>query len=144
MNPPTSSRIEDWSVGGYALLATACLLLSAGALGIDAPYVGIFVAFWLVGLCAVAAVGLSIIIVAINANRARRGTVPDVVAVAFAVLVPAALGTAIYVVLADHSPAAFLALGLVALVVAPLGLVYRVLGERIRDRWRRRAVESVE
>lgn len=119
--------VEELAVGGYALVATTAGLLSALALGIDAPYVGVFVVFWLGVVCVVGALLTAGVVLVANGRRGLAGSRVDRPSVALAAIVPTAFVGAAYSVLAD-SVESFLAAIAVGLVIAPIGLLLRVFG----------------
>lgn len=139
MDGPPHRRLEELSVGLYAPVAVLSGLVVVAVLQIDAPFVGAFVAFWLVALCLFGAVATALVVLSVNARRAATGAGYDRRAVGFAVAIPAALVVAVAVLFAGLSvrvtETVLLGAGVVALLVAPAGLVVTVFGERLRRRW---------
>lgn len=139
MDRPARRRLEEFSVGLYVPVAVLSGLTTLAVLQIDTPFVGVFVAFWLVGLCLFAAVAAALVVLGVNAHRAITGAAYDRWAVAFAATIPASLAVALGVLFAGQSPrvteTVLLATGVVALLVAPAGLVVAIFGARLRRRW---------
>ena len=140
MDAPPDRRLEELSVGLYVPVAVLSALVVVAVLQIDAPYVGAFVAFWLVGRCLLAAVVTALVVVLVNAHRAITGGGYDWLAVAFASAIPLSLGVSASVPFAGPSPrgteAVLLGAGTVALLLAPAGLFVTIFGGRPRRRWR--------
>ena len=123
-------RLRDRSaealfVAAYALLSGTVVILSLLVLQIDAPFVGVFVVFWLVAACVLAAVATAAVVIVSNVRRARSEGPVDRVATALGATMLASVAAAAYFVFAD-SPQYFLAAGVLGLLVAPLGLLLRV------------------
>lgn len=139
MDGPPHRRLEELSVGIYAPVAVISGLVVVAVLQIDAPFVGAFVAFWLVFLCLFGAVATALVVLGVNAHRVVTGAAYDRQAVAFAVTIPASLAVAVAVLFAGQSPrvteTVLLAAGVVALLVAPAGLLVTIFGEGSSHRW---------
>lgn len=127
---------EELAVGGYALVASSAGLLSALVLRVDAPYVGVFVVFWLWIGCVAAALLTAGVVLVTNGRRGLAGSGVDRPSVILAAIVPTAIAGAAYAVLSD-SVEYFLAAVAVGLVLAPLGVLLRVFGVELPGPFRR-------
>lgn len=138
MDAPPLRRLEELSVGLYVPLVMVSGLVVVAVLQIDAPFVAVFFAFWLIVLCLIAATGAAMVVLVANGRRARTGGDYDLRAVAFAVAIPASIAVAVAVLIAGPSPgvteAVLLGAGAVALLVAPAGLFVTILGASVRRR----------
>lgn len=131
-------RLDELGVGIYVPLALVGGIVVVAVLQVDAPYVGAFVAFWVVGLCLLAALVAALVVLAVNARRAVAGAVYDRGVIASAAAIPVSLVLVVAVLFAGPSPrvteAVLLVALVVALLVAPAGLFARVFGDRVRRR----------
>lgn len=129
-------RLEALGVGLYVPLVLVSGVAAVAALWIDAPFVGAFVAFWLVALCLLAALVAALVVLGVNARRAVNGVPADRRAVAFAAAIPVSLAVAVVALFAELSievtESVLVAAGIVALIVAPAGLFVTILGDSVR------------
>jgi hypothetical protein len=140
MDAPPNRLLEELAVGVYVPVAVLGGIVVLAAFQIDAPFVGAFVAFWLVGLCLLAAVAVALVVLGVNARRAVAGDGYERRAVVLAATIPASPGVGVAVLFAGLSirvtEAVLLGAVAVALVVAPAGLVVAVFGDHLRSRRR--------
>lgn len=133
-------RLEERSVRIYVPLALLSAVGIIGVLQIDAPYVGIFIAFWLFALSAVAAVVTAGVVLTINAYRAVGHEALDLKSVVVAATIPTSLCALLLVVLMERSPqvteAVLLGAIITVLVIAPIGLFATIFGDYTRRRLR--------
>ena len=134
MSTLACSRVEAIAVGGYVLLATSSGVLLVG-LAVTGPHFGVtFVLLGLFWLCVLAAVATALVVLGVNAWRTLRHEPADRVAVGFATLLLVALGGGLYAAFLGNALQMGLVLGVIGLVLAPLGCCWRVLGETLRSR----------
>lgn len=85
-------------------LALLSSILIIGVLQIDAPYVSIFIAFWLVTLSAIAAIAIAVVVLGVNAHRAITHKAVDMRTIVVAAPIPASLSVVLFVISVEQSP----------------------------------------
>lgn len=133
-------RLEEHSVRIYVPLALLSSLGIIGVLQIEAPYVGIFLAFWLFALSAVAAITTAVVVLAVNAHRAVTHDAPDLKAVVVAATIPASLCALVYISVVEQpsqvNETVLAGTIITVLFIAPVGLFITIYGEQARSRLR--------
>lgn len=144
MKSPAYRRVERACVGLYGLVAVGSLLgylwlanvpTSVPATSEPKPAgAGTFAVVGLFWLCALVAAAMAVALLAVNAVRVHRGEGADRAVAALALSVLVALTAAGVATFYGPVPQLSLALGVVALVVAPAGLVVATLYGAVRGR----------
>lgn len=128
-------RLEERSVQIYLPLAFLSSILIIGVSQLEAPYVAIFVAFWLVALCVIAALVTAVVVLSVNAHRATTHKAVDMRATVVATTIPASLSVVLFVIFVEQSPQvteAVLIGGLITmLIIAPVGLFVTIFGTHV-------------
>lgn len=140
MDRLANRRLEERSVQIYVPLALLSSILIIGVLQIDAPYVGIFIAFWLVALSVIAAIATAVVVLGVNAHRAITHKAVDMRTIVVAATIPASFSGVLFVIFVEQSSQvteAVLIGGLITmLIIAPVGLFVAIFGTHVRHQLR--------
>lgn len=133
MSEPANRLTEEISVGFYLLVALLSAAIYVGVQVTSGPTMGgsllVIGAFWLC-VCTVAATALVVLLV--NVYRSVQDTSTDNTAILLATIILISLGGAIYLVFVGNRLQTAMAMGVVGLILAPLGLFATVFEPRFR------------
>ena len=133
MSNPTNRLSEEVSVGFYLFVALLSAAVYVGVQVTSGPSIGgaflIIGAFWLC-ICTVAATALVVLFV--NIKRSIRDNSTDKTAILLAVIILLSLGGALYLGFVANRLETATVVGVVGLILAPLGLFATVYEPRFR------------
>lgn len=124
MSNPASQLTEKVSVGFYLLIASLSAAVYLGVQVTSGPTIGgaflVIGAFW---LCVTTVAATALVVFVVNGYRSIQDTSTNKLAMLFATIILVSLGGALYLGLVANRPQTAIAVGIVALILAPLGLI---------------------
>lgn len=133
MSNPTSRVTEEVSVGFYLLIASSSAAVYLGVQVTSGSAIGgaflVIGTFW---LCVSTVAATALVVLIVNGYRSIQDISTNKPATLFATLILVSLGGALYLGLVADRPQTAMAVGIVALILAPLGLFGAVFEPRLR------------
>lgn len=139
MGNPSNRLTEEVSVGFYLFVALLSAAVYIGVQVTSGPSIGgaflVIGAFWLC-VCTIAVTALVVLLV--NVNRSIQATSTDKTAILLATIILISLGVALYLAFVVNRLRTAMAVGVVGLILAPLGLFVTVFEPRFRHLFAKR------
>lgn len=139
MSNPANRSTEEVSVGFYLFVASSSAAVYVGVQVTGGPATGgAFLVIGALWLCVYTVAATSLVVLLVNAYRSVQDTSMDKLATFFATMILISLGSALYLgFIADRLQTA-MAVGIVGLILAPLGLSATVFEPRFRHLYAKR------
>lgn len=133
MARPTNRLTEEIGVGFYLLVSLLGAMTYLGVQVSNGPFIGgsylVIAVFW---LCVCAVVATALVVVFVNGYRVLQDTTADWIAVGFAALILASIAGALFLAFLANRLQTAMVVGVVGLIIAPLGLFATVFKPRLR------------